>query len=149
MEFSKIVNFKNWTPTDFTYKYGGEEHTFIAGATYSIPADIAIHFAQHLAERELFTSLNEKDQALPESKVKDYISKCFPGGGVDALTAPLKFERVDIKDTNAEPALPVEENKTETDIQQEEPEEDEDVKDNKPPKFKGGRRPKTKDADYK
>lgn len=148
MEFAKQVNFKNWTDNDFTYKYAGEDHTFIAGASYSIPADIAIHFAQHLAERELFKSADEKDHALPIAKVQEMVNKCFPGGGIDALTTPLKFDRVDIQDTQAQPAPKVEENKTDADIQKEEVEEDEDVKDNKPPKFKAGRKPKTKDDEY-
>ena len=136
MEFSKQVFFKNWTATDFTYKYAGEDHTFKAGSTYSMAADIAVHFAQHLAERELFASGSEKDQALPEAKMTEMMGKCFPGGGIEALTSPLVFEEV----TEATPA-PAPEAVAE-------PPEEEGVEDKKPPKFKGGRRPKTKDSEY-
>lgn len=95
MQTSKIVNFKNWTTTDFTYKYAGEDHTFEAGGVYPMDASIAMHFAQHLAERELFSSGNPKDEALPELKMRDMIGRCFPEGTVDSIVEPLEFKKIE------------------------------------------------------
>ena len=109
MQTSKIVNFKNWTATDFTYKYAGEEHTFEAGGVYPMDAAIAMHFAQHLAERELFASGNPKDEALPETKMKDMIGRCFPEGSIDTIVEPLQFKKIaeDIPAKEAEEDKPV------------------------------------------
>lgn len=97
MDSLKQINFKNWTLKDFTYNYAGEPHTFEAGGVYPMSADIAVHFAQHLAERELFASGNSMDEALPESKMKEMIDKCFPGGSVDGLIEPLHFTKIEDK----------------------------------------------------
>jgi hypothetical protein len=152
MEFSKQVLFKNWSGTQFTYKYNNEEHTFEAGATYEMPAGVALHFARHLAQRELFLSGDPKDEALLELKVSEYMSKCFPSTSIQEVesgVSTMKFKRIDIKDTKAEASPAVPENKTEKEVQNEKQEEEEDVKDNKPPKFKGGRPKKiTIDAEY-
>lgn len=82
MQIEKQIPFKNWTDESFTYGFDGEEHTFEAGKTYSIPAGAATHFARHLAIRELHKSGNPADHALPEVKMKDFIGRALPQGSV-------------------------------------------------------------------
>lgn len=80
--YSKIVHFKNWTKTDFTYKYDNQEQTFKTGVLYSLPAEIAQHFAHHLAVRECFA---RKLEFLPEETMKDFMEKCFPQGVINEV----------------------------------------------------------------
>lgn len=47
------VMFKNWTTEDFTHSWGGQAMTFRAGQTLMMDENIAIHFATHLADREI------------------------------------------------------------------------------------------------
>lgn len=143
--FVKEVPFKNWTSTDFTHNYGGEPYTFVAGATYSIPSDVALHFAKHLAISELHREAAEarkkaraekrsedeinqaaaKYEALPENTMKEYQSNCFPAKDKKPGTAN-SFERIDVKDAGAVEVKPVAENKTET-VAQHETSDDDDA----------------------
>jgi hypothetical protein len=172
----KEVPFKNWTATDFTHNYGGESYTFAKGGTYSIPSDIALHFAKHLAIRELHAQADKARaeakadkrssdeivqaaaafEALPENLMKEYQENCFPAKD-KAQGASGSFERIDIKDTNASEAKPIVENKTVKDEQKETSEDDDaDASDDKnnagAPLIKGlakrGRPAKSKDAEY-
>lgn len=127
--YSKIVYFKNWTNKDFTYKYDNQDQTFEAGQMYSLPAEIAEHFAHHLAVRECF---ERKLEFLPADKMKEFMDKCFPGGSVDSLQRQgLPIDKIDIKDSNATPSPSIMENKTDSDFQQEVTGPEPDVRDNK------------------
>jgi len=174
----KQVPFKNWTSRDFIHKYDGESFTFAAGGTYSIPSDIALHFAKHLAIFELHSqaeqarkeakkeklSLDEqvqaaaKYEALPENLMTEYQEKCFPEKSQQPGIAN-SFERMDVKDEPATEAKPVSENKTEATAQSETSDDDDaDASDDKnnagAPLIKGlntpkrGRPAKSKDAEY-
>lgn len=144
MNYSKIVYFKNWTTKDFTYKFDSQMQTFVAGQTYQMPLEIAQHFAKHLADRELMTSGDPKDEFLPEGKHKEFMDRCFPGG-VPQVNEKIGLP-IQIIDTTAAEAPKVEENTTEADVQAIVEEPEEDVKDNKP--VKRGRPKKVKDEDY-
>ena len=148
IEFVKEVLFKNWTTKDFTYSYDKTEYTFAAGGSYRMPSDVAVHFAKHLAIRELHSSGDPRDEALPEIKMNDYQARCFPDTkpGVSSGT----FERVDIKDTPATEVKVPEVNKTDATVQNDEDDND-DASDDKnnagAPVFKSKAR-KSKDAGY-
>lgn len=47
--------FKNFTNTDFTWKWNGIPYTFPANSEIYLPAAEAEHFAKHLIDRELNT----------------------------------------------------------------------------------------------
>lgn len=47
------VMFKNWTTKDFAHTWGGQEIKFPAGGSLMMDENIAIHFATHLADREI------------------------------------------------------------------------------------------------
>jgi len=174
IQFVKEVPFKNWTSTDFTHNYAGTPYTFAAGGTYSIPSDIAVHFAKHLATRELHQMAEAakkqakadklspdevvqaaaKYEALPENLMNEFQAKCFPEKSKQPGVAG-SFERIDIKDTDAVEAKPAPENKTEAVAQKETSEDDDaDASDDKnnagAPLIKGlgkgGR--KSKDSQY-
>ena len=167
------VPFKNWTSTDFTYKYAGEEYTFATGGTYSIPSDIALHFAKHLAIRELHSQADtaRKEakadkrssdeivqaaavfEALPENLIKEYQERCFPKKNRQP-SATNSFERIDVSDEPSKDAVPMTENKTDTTSQSEISDDDDaDTSDDKnnagTPIIKGmSKRGKTKDSEY-
>lgn len=169
----KEVPFKNWTLKDFTHNYGGESYTFVSGGTYSIPSDIAIHFAKHLAISELHSQAEQakaqakKDklsdeevvraaaryEALPENLMTEYQSKCFPEKSRQPGVMN-SFERMDVKDEPATDVAPMPENKTDKISQSETSDDDDaDVSDDKnnagAPIIKGVGRPrKSKDAEY-
>jgi len=142
--FSKQISFKNWTLTDFTWKYDNVNYTFESGQVYNVPADIALHFALHLAKREI------GDNPHLEKIMKDLMDKCFPGTSAENVAKGQTtgtFEKITNGEASQETPK-VEENKTETSVQNEE--EKEDV--NKEPKFKakptGRPKGKTKDEEY-
>lgn len=148
LQFSKQVQFKNWTTTDFSHKYDNVNYTFEAGQVYNVPADISLHFALHLAKREI------GDNPHSEIKMKDLMNKCFPGTTAEDISKGTQigtFEK--LSNGEAKPSTTaIEENKTETSVQNQEEPEEEDVRDNKPPKFKtkptGRPKGKTRDDEY-
>lgn len=148
MQFTQNVPFTNWTSVDFTYKFANEDYTFIAGATYNVPSDIAIHFAKHLAIRELH---KEGKDGLPEGEMVTYQAKCFPKGSPES-TISKGFERIDIQEEKTTEVKAPQENKTIVEEQKESSDDDEaDTSDEKNragvPKFKVN--PKTaKDKAY-
>lgn len=134
-QFSKQTPFKNWTREDFEWKYDNVNYTFEAGGVYNVPADIALHFSLHLAKREI------GDNPHSEKVMKELMNKCFPGTTAEAISLGQTtgtFEK--ISNGEAKASVPtVEENATVKSVQNETPsveEEEEEVKDNKPPKFK-------------
>lgn len=172
IQFVKEVPFKNWTKTDFTHNYAGQSYTFSAGGTYSIPSDIGIHFAKHLAIRELHAQAEEartqakkdrlnsdeivqaaaKFEALPDTLMKEYQEKCFPKKDKQPGISN-SFERIDIRDSDASDAKPAPENRTEAATQRESSDDDEaDASDDKnnagAPLIKGLKSRKSKDAQY-
>lgn len=157
MEFEKVVLFKNWSLEDFTGRFNSEDYVFVAGATYSVPSSLAIHFARQLAVRELHRIGTAKAEMLSEQDMNDYMGRCFPLKEQQPSMAS-SFERIDeVKDGEAKAAVPVKENKTESDIQKESSEEEnddetvEEVKNNAGEltfKRPVGRPPKSRDAQY-
>lgn len=102
MQIEKQIPFKNWTDEIFTYGFDGEDHTFEAGKTYSIPAGAAVHFARHLAIRELHKSGNPADHALPEVKMKDFISRALPQGSVTNAFEEIPDKKPEYKEIETE-----------------------------------------------
>ena len=102
MQIEKQIPFKNWTEEVFTYGFDGEEHTFEAGKTYSIPAGAATHFARHLAIRELHKSGNPADHALPEVKMKDFIGRALPQGSVTNAFEEIPDKKPEYKEIETE-----------------------------------------------
>lgn len=146
MNYSKIVYFKNWSTSSFTYKFDNKEYTFEPGKVYQMPLEIAQHFANHLASRELINSGDVKDEALPEAKHKEYMGRCFPGGTVESVENTA-LPITEIKDEKAMAAPASVENKTDIDFQKEVQMPEEDVRDNKTLKTKKAIK-KTKDDEY-
>lgn len=50
---NKTVLFTNWSNEDFTYTYASEPYDFPVGKSVYLPDYLALHFAKHLANREL------------------------------------------------------------------------------------------------
>lgn len=173
-EYEKSIPFKNWSEEDFQGIFGAaivsppttptENHSaellldkpylFKAGGTYNVPQSQALHFAKQLAVRELHRIGTPKAEMLTDIDVKEYIAKCFP---IKPSESPMSnsFERIDeVRDVEAQAAIPTSENKTENDLQKEIKDEDEDSADDDKnnagqPVFKRPvARPKSKDAQY-
>ena len=50
---AKAVTFTNYSDEDFTHKWDGVEYDFPKGQSTMLEFDLALHFAKHLANREL------------------------------------------------------------------------------------------------
>ena len=148
IQFSKQCQFKNFTTQDFTWKYGGVSYTFEAGQVYNVPAEIALHFAKHLSQREM------GDNPHNEQIMRSLMGKCFPGTTIEDIVKGQTsgtFEK--LVNGEAKPgAKTVEPNATVASVQNE-PQDDgekEDLK--KAPKFKtkptGRPKGKSKDDEY-
>lgn len=144
IQFSKQTPFKNWSLTEFEWKYDGVNYTFEAGQVYNVPSDIALHFALHLAKREI------GDNPHNDAKMKELMNKCFPGTTAEAVSQGLntgKFEKISTEPAKA--AIEIEPTRIEKEV---EPEE-EKVDETKPPVFKekpkGRPRRRTIDEEYK
>lgn len=147
-QFSKQTPFKNWSLTDFEWKYDGVNYTFEAGQVYNVPSDIALHFALHLSKREI------GDNPHNETKMKELMNKCFPGTTAEDISKGLtsgKFEKI-----NTEPAkasVETEPVRVEKEVKPEDEEVDETPDLTKAPVFKSNPkgRPKGRliDDEYK
>ena len=101
MESNTIVYFSNWTAEDFTYTWAKEAYTFKANSITALPAYLANHFANHLADREL----NKENIPTDNPKKQVYVDKCFGGtlssnasmekAMVDAMNKPEAKEEVE------------------------------------------------------
>ena len=150
VSFSKQAQFKNWTKKDFTWKYGGVSYTFEAGCIYNVPAEIALHFALHLAKREI------GDNPHSEIKIKELMNQCFPGTSIEDIAKGQTtgtFEK--LINGEAKPgAHTVEPNATTTLVQNEPQDDGDEEKEDskKEPKFKikptGRPKGKTRDEEY-
>ena len=149
VSFSKQAQFKNFTTQDFTWKYGGVSYTFEGGCVYNVPAELALHFAKHLAQREM------GDNPFNETQMKALMNQCFPGTNIEEIAKGQTsgaFEK--IVNGEAKPgAKTVEPNATVASVQNEPQDDGDDEKeDNKPPKFKakpqGRPKGKSKDDEY-
>lgn len=154
MEFDKSVSFKNWSSSDFTGMFAGENYDFSAGGTYNVPAAMAMHFAKQLAVRELHALGTTRGEMLSDLDMNEYMDKCFPVKPKVGAKAN-SFERIDIAvDEEAKPAAGVADaNKTIEEEQKEESEDDEaDTSDEKnnagAPTFKKPIGRPRKDAQY-
>ncbi len=154
-EFEKSIPFKNWTTEKFIGHFNSESYPFEPGGTYNVPVSVALHFAKHLAVRELHKIGTAKAEMLSDPDMKEYMDKCFPTKPNLESPSMSSFERIDeVKDVEVKDAVPTPENKTEKDIQAETDDEDTTVTDEKnnagAPTFKKplGRPPKTRDAEY-
>jgi hypothetical protein len=146
-EYEKSIPFKNWSEEDFEGRFGMaivspettplENHSaelvldkpylFKAGGTYSVPQSQALHFARQLAIRELHRKGTDRAAMLSDIEVNDYISKCFPIKPTES-SKTNEFERIDeVKDVEATAAIPIAENKTDADVQNEKENEEDDT----------------------
>lgn len=75
--------FINWTTEDFTHTWAGTEYTFKAGDKTILEEALAIHFAKHLADRELnnaglSTGTYDPDRGIEKGSPKgDYMLKAL------------------------------------------------------------------------
>jgi len=76
--------FKNFSTTDFTWKFDGIEYTFKAGQEMYLEDYKADHFAKHLVDREL-NALNILTNNVSERN--KLTALCFP---VDEVVTPLE-----------------------------------------------------------
>jgi len=74
MEKAKVLVFFNWTEEDFTYRWDSVEYTFESGQSMMLEEGIALHFAKHLANREL----NKQGKLMTSNLVTELMAKCFP-----------------------------------------------------------------------
>lgn len=169
MQFSKTVFFTNYSQEDFTYNFDGVSYTFLKGKTYQdLPEGVALHFARHLAKRELGRI---KDFIFNEQQIDKESQKALPNNSIDELkekefsiewekgTEPKKqetgsfaqvpqaFPDTPVKEADAIPrnVLP-----TDSEVQAQGLPQETNVRDNKEmPKKKMGRPKKvTTDAEY-
>ena len=79
----KTQIFINWTEEDFTHTWDGKEYAFPAGSSNIMEDALAIHFAKHLADRELNkegkeTGVFDADKPLETSSLKgQYMAKAL------------------------------------------------------------------------
>lgn len=83
--------FKNFTDTDFTWKFDGIEYTFPAGSEIFLEDYKAEHFAKHLADREM-NRLNIVTNNVGERAKLE--AQCFPS--TEVLT-PIEALQVNEK----------------------------------------------------
>lgn len=72
---AKAVLFTNWTTEDFTHMWDGVEYEFPKKKTVFLQGYLAVHFAKHLAIREMNrmgASWMEKDK-----RFEDLMKKCL------------------------------------------------------------------------
>lgn len=67
--------FKNFTQSDFTWKFNGIPYTFKAGQEIYLESDKADHFAGHLVDQEMNTLGLATDNRYERSKL---LAQCFP-----------------------------------------------------------------------
>lgn len=72
------IKFRNWTKEDFSWKYGGDAHTFKAESEIYLEDDKAHHFAKHLTDREL----NKANLPTNSPRRPEFLGKCFPSDEV-------------------------------------------------------------------
>ena len=101
--------FVNWTTEDFTHQWAGTEYTFKAGDKTILEESLAIHFAKHLADRELNkegkdTGVYDPDKGIEAGSIKgQYMLK-----GLGEVVAEEGDKNVLIMKTlNSEEAKPV------------------------------------------
>jgi hypothetical protein len=73
MEKAKAILFLNWTGEDFSHTWGGVEYTFKAGQTMYLEEGLAVHFAKHLANREI----NKVGKLMNDPLVKVFMERCY------------------------------------------------------------------------
>mgnify|MGYP001564388943 CR=1 FL=1 len=95
--------FKNFTDTEFSWKFDGIEHTFPAGMEIFLEDFKADHFAKHLVDREM----NRLGLRTNDVKKREEITaKCFP---TDEIVTPLEALNLNEKaDVHAEKEKEVE-----------------------------------------
>jgi len=70
---AKAMLFTNWTDEDFTYTWDGVEYDFKAGQSIYLQDYLAMHFANHLIDREL----NKQKLVTSHQTRNELIRKCF------------------------------------------------------------------------
>lgn len=96
--FSKNISFHNWSKDDFIGTFGGQQVTFKAGKTYSVPQDTGYHFAKHLAQLELNKAGQENFTIDPPSpNYKDYFNRALPNNVVQQPFEEISYEEVNEK----------------------------------------------------
>lgn len=73
MEKARAILFLNWTGEDFSHTWGGVLYTFKAGQTMYLEEGLAVHFAKHLANREI----NKLGKLMNDPLVKVFMEKCY------------------------------------------------------------------------
>ena len=104
MEKAKAILFINWTGEEFSYPWGGVEYTFKPGIPMYLEEGLAVHFAKHLANREI----NKLGKLMSDPMVKVFIQRCY---GKEFVEAPdeksmqVKLENLKTEDDKI-PAIP-------------------------------------------
>lgn len=81
--------FKNFSDTDFTWKFDGIEYTFPAGSVMFLEDFKAEHFAKHLIDRELTKAGSHTDNKTARAEL---FAKCFPSAEVVTPVEALNIE---------------------------------------------------------
>jgi hypothetical protein len=99
----KAIKFKNWTDSEFEWKFNGIPHVFPAGMEIYMEEDKANHFAKHLVDREM-NKLNIKTDNVGQRGV--LTAKCFPS---DEVVTPEVALDINETKKRGRPAKKVEE----------------------------------------
>lgn len=65
--------FTNWTNEDFYHAWDGTVYTFKAGESTHLETSLALHFAKHLANREVV----KQDKFINHPIFKEYFNRCL------------------------------------------------------------------------
>ena len=87
----EAVKFKNFTETDFTWKFNGVPHTFKAGTEIFLEKDRADFFAGHLVDEEMNRLKLVTNNMAERNKL---LAKCFPS---DEVVSPIEALQVNEK----------------------------------------------------
>ena len=75
----KSLQFHNWTNEEFVWTWAGDEYVFPAGSTMYLQEYLAMHFAKHLATREMFKAGLELN-VYKHPQFQKNIDKCLLAG---------------------------------------------------------------------
>jgi hypothetical protein len=105
MEKQKAILFINWTGEEFSYPWGGVEYTFKPGIPMYLEEGLAVHFAKHLANREI----NKLGKLMSDPLVKTFMQKCYGKEFVEAVdekSMQVKLENLEKKEEVKTPEIP-------------------------------------------
>lgn len=100
----KSVVFQNWTNEDFSWTWAGDQYDFPAGSKIMLQDYLAMHFAKHLATREMFKAGHELN-TYKHPEFQKMVDKCLC---TEAVVVEAKTEAkvaVEIAKANAEAGI--------------------------------------------